>query len=75
MERNDRTWYWCSKDCHYRRPVWCHQKNCMSRSDYKEHMQKQNAEKEKKSNEDFKVALSALVTEEDFKMLEEQFLK
>ena len=79
-----RTWYWCEKDCHDQ-PCWCPRETCRSKAEYKQFM----AEKKKtdgepfsappsnkdtiKTNEDFKIALCSMVSEQDMKTLEEQF--
>ena len=59
--------------------MWCNRPNCMNRADYKRHME----DKEKSENKggdskdnisnDFRVALAAITTAEDYKALEEQF--
>ena len=76
MKRNERTYKWCSNDCHPR-PMWCPRPICMNRADYKK---KKDAERASSGSDmkitnpsDFKVALSAICNDEDFKMLEEQF--
>ena len=79
MERNDRTWKWCENDCHAK-PMWCPRPNCMSREAYKEHMQSEketagkNATGKFNATKDFKVALLALISNEEYKALEGQFL-
>ena len=75
LERNDKTYKWCNKDCHPQ-PQWCPRKNCMNKADYKRAMEEKNkaegGEANKISN-DFKVALSAIMSDADYKALESQF--
>lgn len=78
---------WCSNDCHPR-PMWCGRKNCLNKADFAKRMQdsqnkggKTNATQREKAeggsnykpSSEFKIALSAMCSEEDFKHLEEQF--
>ena len=70
LVRDSRTFKWCTKDCH-KKPQWCARPVCRSKADHKKWVE------EKKGNptisNDFKVALSAIVTDEDYKALESQF--
>ena len=83
----DREWYWCNKDVHSA-PCWCPRKHCRSKADLKEYLKDRSSSKENnsgnagsgvqenvKENDDFKIALAAMVSAENFKLLEEQFLK
>ena len=60
--------------------MWCPRPNCMSRKAYKEHMQSKketagkNATGKFNATKDFKVALSALISDEEYKAIEGQFL-
>ena len=82
-----REWYWCHSDCHDQ-PCWCPRKKCRNKADYAKFMEdrKQNGQSgpsnndkrsggDLKSNEDFRIALSAMISEENMKALEDQFLK
>jgi hypothetical protein len=74
---NGRTMKWCSKDCH-RRPQWCGRRNCLNKAELAAAMKKKQ-EKGKQTPEDgrvkvskdFKMALAALTTVEDFRALED----
>ena len=69
---------WCSSDCH-QKPQWCGRRNCLNNADYAEAMNKRkeknpsNNEGGVKATKDFKIALAALTTKEDFEALEKQF--
>ena len=74
---------WCSKDYHPR-PMWCGRRQYMSKLEYAKTMtikqiDRGNAEcaKERKAKQkvssDFRIALAALTTPEDFALLEAQF--
>ena len=57
-------------------PQWCSRPNCMNKADYKkamENKQKANVGQNNKFSNNFKVALSAIVLDEDYKALETQF--
>ena len=82
-----REWYWCHSDCHDQ-PCWCPRKKCRNKAEYAKFMEdrKQNGQSgpsqtaqgsggDLKSNEDFRIALSAMISDENMKALEEQFLK
>ena len=72
------TMKWCKNDCHDQ-PMWCGRRNCMNRSDYSKEWQKKNGKKELNadnggaSNDEFKIALAAICSPEDFAALQEQF--
>ena len=77
LRRNGRTYKWCMHDCHPRH-MWYPRPICMNHSDYKK---KKDAERTSPSSDikitnpsDFKVTLSAMCNENNYKMLEEQFL-
>eukprot|EP00957_Ditylum_brightwellii_P078950 6003305-Ditylum_brightwellii.AAC.1 len=67
---------WCTYDCHAR-PMWCSQSNCLP---CKECQKKREEEgkggtgNELKKRGGFKVALLALLSNDNFKSIEEQFL-
>ena len=71
------TMKWCKNDCHTK-PMWCGRKNCLNRTDYAAVWKKKNEKKntepsyDKPSNE-FKIALAAMTSPEDFAALQEQF--
>ena len=73
---------WCTNDCH-KQLMWCGRRNCMGRSDFAKHMQnrpekgskKEGSSEDKsergfKANDEFKMALAALTTPEDFAILD-----
>ena len=75
------TMNWCKNDCHDK-PMWCGRKNCLNRSDYSAEWKKRNENKNKvKDNDDsstgssneFKIALAAMTSADDFAALQEQF--
>ena len=76
MTRNDRKYKFCKNDCH-KQSMWCARPNCLSREVF---ANKKKAEKEGTSSEvgglsnDFKIALAAVTSDEDYKALEAQFL-
>ena len=75
LVRNNKTYKWCDKDCHPQ-PMWCPRTNCMNRADYKKAMDNKRKVDDGQSSKypnDFKVALSAIVSDEDYKALEAQF--
>ena len=69
--------------------MWCGRKNCVNRSDYASAMQKKRDNKDTSSggnpssndnpksaySKDFKIALAALTSAEDFASLEDQFFQ
>ena len=71
---------WCTNDCHPK-PMWCGRKNCMSRAEYAakyggKNRENKNREQEKEKpqlSKDFKIALAAMTTKEDFESLQGQF--
>ena len=66
---------WCSNDCHPK-PMWCGRKNCMNRAEYAEKMKsRKETETKNKSevSEDFKIALAAMTSADDFASLKDQF--
>ena len=68
---------WCKNDCHAK-PMWCGRKNCLNRADYSKEWGKNNEVKETKDdnasdNSEFKIALAAMTSPEDFAALQEQF--
>ena len=70
---------WCSQDCH-RRPQWCGRRNCVSNADFAAQNKKRkegrsNGEDTMNVTKDFKLALAALTTEEDYEALEKQFFE
>eukprot|EP00957_Ditylum_brightwellii_P072305 5496093-Ditylum_brightwellii.AAC.1 len=61
--------------------MWCACSPCYNRADFKEKMRKKKEEKENEGSEkkyqplkDYKIALLAMLLEEDFKTLKSQFL-
>ena len=78
MEKNGKTWNWCTNDCHPS-PRWCQRPNCMNKADYEK-----KQEEDKKKTEDssgkvnasksFKTALMGLMKDEDYKSFCNQFL-
>ena len=71
---------WCTNDCH-RKPMWCGRANCLNRAEYAEQRRKKEKTDDKKNaesskvTEDFKIALAALTTQEDYALLESQFFQ
>ena len=65
---------WCKNDCHDK-PMWCGRKNCLGRADYSAAWKKRNAGKSnsEKPSSEFKIALAAMTSPEDFAALQEQF--
>eukprot|EP00957_Ditylum_brightwellii_P085910 6535923-Ditylum_brightwellii.AAC.2 len=59
--------------------MWCGRRNCSSQEEYQKEKEgckgKKKEKKEATKSEDFKVALSALLSDEDIKSIKEQFLK
>eukprot|EP00957_Ditylum_brightwellii_P055999 4244061-Ditylum_brightwellii.AAC.1 len=62
MQKGNHMLKWCTNDCHTE-----YQKK-------REEEGKQGAENEQKKRENFKVALSMLLSDKDFKSIEKQFL-
>ena len=76
---NGRTMKWCTKDCH-RRPQWCGRRNCLDKAEYAEAMKRKNEKGSPmpeggkvKISKDYKMALAALTTSDDYQTLEDQF--
>ena len=73
---------WCENDCHSR-PMWCGRKVCLNRADYSAEWKKKNSAKrdgdENKgkrgelTSSEFKIALAAMTSVDDFAALKEQF--
>ena len=81
------TMKWCRNDCH-NRPTWCGRKNYINRAYYATAMQKKRDNKDSGNSsatpsdnsrpnvsKDFKIALAALTSAEDYASLEEQFFQ
>ena len=73
------TMKWCSNDCHPQ-PVWCGRKNYLNRAEFANRMQESQKKEEKTENRsnykpssEFKIALAAMCSQEDFEHLEEKF--
>ena len=70
---------WCTNDCHPR-PMWCDRKSCLNKADFSAMMKQRREGKRKEKpdenfSQDFKIALQAITTAEDFKMISKQFLQ
>ena len=80
---------WCANDCHPQ-PMWCGRKFCLNKSEFAKKMQESQKEggRSESSNEknkengpgyntsnDFKIALAAMCSEEDYQILEKQFFQ
>ena len=71
---------WCTNDCHPR-PMWCGRKNCLNRAEYtakygarnKEDSTKEERNKKQPMSKDFKIAMAAMTTKEDYESLKGQF--
>ena len=78
IEVRGSTMKWCKNDCHPR-PMWCGRKTCMNRAEYSAEWKKKNETKKKDehnndfSSSEFKIALAAMTSAEDFAALQEQF--
>ena len=74
--KNGVTMKWCSKDCH-EKPMWCGRRNCLGRADFNAAWKKNKAAVDSSagsdSNSDFKIALAAMTSPEDFAALQDQF--
>ena len=78
------TMIWCTNDCH-QKPMWCGRRNYLPKAEFAQQMQKKHEKISKKEcvgsekapgfrvNEEFKVALAALATTEDYAILDKQF--
>ena len=86
MMKDGHEFKWCTKDCHPC-PMWCGRTVCYSKEEFKKtdkyrkrqerlaRKREQNKQKEEvQKMPDFKVALSALMTPENFKIFESQYL-
>ena len=78
---------WRHNDCHPQ-PMWCGRKNCLNKAEFAKKMQesqtkggkaeytgegKSEGGKLSKPSNEFKIALAAMCSEEDYKTLEQQF--
>ena len=82
------TMRWCTNDCHDK-PMWCGRKTCLNKADFAKKMQEKRngtsgSDSSSKSNGDgkdgdakisgdFKIALQAMTSSADYKLLEQQF--
>ena len=82
-ELNGRTMRWCTNDCHPK-PMWCGRKNCLNKADFARKMEeREKGGTEKKDSapggaqysKDFKIALAAMMSAEDFKAIKSQFMQ
>eukprot|EP00957_Ditylum_brightwellii_P090148 6866265-Ditylum_brightwellii.AAC.1 len=67
---------WCTDNCHAHF-MWCNQNNCLPCKEYQKKRKEEGkggTENEQKKKDNFKVALSALLSDNDFKSINEQFL-
>ena len=72
---------WCTKDCHAK-PMWCGRTKCLSKAEFAEFLKKKSEKATKreftstpKVTDEFKIALAALTTPEDYAMLDSQFFQ
>ena len=75
MKENDKTYYYvCEKYCHPRKQ-WSPRKYCANKADYKKKMEEKwsNLTTRNKHSKDFKVALAAICSDNNYKFLESQF--
>ena len=70
----NRTYKWCTNDCHDK-PMWCGRRTCLSNAEYSAKMNKGEQPRSNVVSKDFKIALAALTTAEDYAALEEQFFQ
>ena len=69
---------WCTKDCHAK-SMWCGRKVCLSKAEFAAKYNKKTQGEKDDDNEkvattkDFRIALAALTSQEDFDSLESQF--
>ena len=77
------TMRWCTNDCHSQ-PMWCGRQKCLNKADYAKMMneKRQNGQskdsgdvKKPKYSEDFKIALAAMTSTDDYKTLTSQFFQ
>eukprot|EP00957_Ditylum_brightwellii_P088563 6745514-Ditylum_brightwellii.AAC.1 len=75
--KNGTTFNWREKDCRVK-PMWCAQNPCYSRAEFGKQMEEKKkslkAVGKVKASDDFKVALSAMLTKDEYKAIESQFL-
>ena len=71
-----RTYKWCNKDCHAQ-PMWCGRRTCLSKEEYATKIAKNDGRKTNKPtmSKDFRIALAALTSVEDYEALEDQFFQ
>ena len=78
MIKDNHTFGWCNNDCHRQRSMWCGLPNCLNKADFraKEKREEDGLKVETGSNAgkaDFKIALAAMMSPDDFKTLQKQF--
>ena len=78
MIKDDHTFGWCDNDCHCQRPMWCGRPNCLNKADFraKKKGKEDGLKVETGSNAgkvDFKVALAAMMSPDNFEMVQKQF--
>eukprot|EP00957_Ditylum_brightwellii_P125727 9584326-Ditylum_brightwellii.AAC.1 len=67
---------WYTNNCHTH-PMWCSQNNCLSHEEYQKKREgegKGGATDKKKKRDNFKVTPLALLSDNNFKLIKEQFL-
>eukprot|EP00957_Ditylum_brightwellii_P018328 1380231-Ditylum_brightwellii.AAC.1 len=74
LQAHNRPFHWCTNNCHPK-PMWCTCTNCLNIADFAANMAKEKEgrgkdTKKMKATDDFCIALSALVLDDDFKALE-----
>eukprot|EP00957_Ditylum_brightwellii_P147704 11247505-Ditylum_brightwellii.AAC.1 len=76
MLKNNTNFKWCVNNCHTKQ-MWCTRNPCYNRADFKAKMRKKKEEKEREGGEkkyqpsnNFKIALSAMLSDKEFKTLE-----
>ena len=71
---------WCTNDCHAK-PMWCGRRVCLGKAEFAAKQKKTNDDKGDRAgtkvdaSKDFRIALAALTSEEDFAALERQFFQ
>ena len=68
---NGRTSCWCKKNCHPK-PTWCLRKNCISKANFEKKIHLSNKFKII-ITEDFKLALEAVKSEDDYEVFKKNF--
>ena len=73
---------WCTNNCHPK-PMWCGRKNCLNREEYAakygskskpdENVRQQEDKKPAVISDDFKIALAAMTSNQDYETLKSQF--